>query len=128
VTQPRALDETHLLSELRDLVAGLRHHLEEERATGLEGWPKGSGPSRKKAPPSPPPSSPSLTLEGVREELETVGGVSSTPPGRISSLAREIPGQAGLRGEGPGRTKTSRGNPSSAWPGNSSPRSSRPFS
>ena len=31
-TQPRALDETHLLSELKDLVSGLRHHLEEERS------------------------------------------------------------------------------------------------
>jgi uracil-DNA glycosylase len=68
-TQPRALDETHLLFELRDLVAGLRHHLEEERSMGLEGWPKGSAPSRKKALPSPPPSSSPLTLEDVREEL-----------------------------------------------------------
>ncbi len=68
-TQPRALDETHLLLEFRDLVAGLRHHLEEERSMGLEGWPKGSAPSRKKALPSPPPSSSPLTLEDVREEL-----------------------------------------------------------
>ncbi len=67
--QPRTLEETHLLSELHDLVAGLRHYLEEERAAGLEGWPKASGPSPRKASPSAvPPSSP-LTLEAVREEL-----------------------------------------------------------
>jgi uracil-DNA glycosylase len=68
-TQPRALDETPFLSELRDMVAGLRHHLEEERSMGLEGWTKRSVPSRQKAVPSPPPPSSSLSLEEVREEL-----------------------------------------------------------
>ena len=68
-TQPQVLDETPFLSELRDMVAGLRHHLEEERSMGLEGWPRGSAPSLRKAVPSPPPPSSALTLEEVREKL-----------------------------------------------------------
>lgn len=68
-SQPRALAQAHLLFELKDLVTGLRHHLEEERARGLEGWPMSPDRRRKEAyaPHSAPPSS--LTLEEVREEL-----------------------------------------------------------
>jgi uracil-DNA glycosylase family 4 len=111
-TQPRAIDETHLLSELRDLVVGLRHHLEEERATGLEGWPKDSGPSRKKAPPSPPPSSPSLTLEDVREELGDCHRC------KLHSTRKNIVFGTGnpraklvFVGEGPGRDEDLQGKP-----------------
>jgi len=68
-SQPRPLNETHLLLQLKDLVTGLRHHLEEERAMGFEGWPKSSVPPRKKALSPPPAPLSSLTLEEVREEL-----------------------------------------------------------
>ncbi|MGE5252916.1 MAG: uracil-DNA glycosylase [Planctomycetaceae bacterium] len=67
--QPQALTQAHLLFELKDLVTGLRHHLEEERARGLEGWPMSSERRRKEvSAPHPAPRS-SLTLEEVREEL-----------------------------------------------------------
>ena len=56
---------------LRDLVAGLRRHLEEERDLGFEGWPQpvnkksGLEPARKET----EPQSPRQTLAEVREEL-----------------------------------------------------------
>jgi DNA polymerase len=59
------------LAELRKIVVGLRHHLEEEKFRGLEGWPRASsGPaknasSRPLEKSSPFPSS----LEAVRSEL-----------------------------------------------------------
>lgn len=67
--QPRALDETDFLAELRDLVSGLRHHLEDEKSMGLQGWPRGSSPSPGKTRPSPAPSPAPSTLEEVRAEL-----------------------------------------------------------
>jgi len=111
-TQPRALDETHLLSELKDLVSGLRHHLEEERSMGLEGWPRSSAPSRKKALPSPPPSSSPLTLEDVREELGDCRRC------KLHSTRTNIVFGAGnpraklvFVGEGPGRDEDLQGQP-----------------
>jgi DNA polymerase len=57
--------------ELRKLIIGLRHFLEEERTLGLEGWPRASSPAGTKSLSgtamgrSPFPSS----LEAVRSEL-----------------------------------------------------------
>jgi uracil-DNA glycosylase family 4 len=111
-TQPRALDETPFLSELRDLVSGLRHHLEEERSMGLEGWPRGSVPSLKKVVPSPPPSSSALTLEEVREELGDCRRC------KLHSTRTNIVFGAGspraklvFVGEGPGRDEDLQGQP-----------------
>ena len=64
-------DQKSYLAELREMVIGLRHHLEDERNLGLEGWPRASslpeakslsGPAMGR---SPSPSS----LEAVRSEL-----------------------------------------------------------
>ncbi len=64
-------DQKSYLAELREMVIGLRHHLEDERNLGLEGWPRASslpgakslsGPAMGR---SPSPSS----LESVRSEL-----------------------------------------------------------
>jgi len=58
-------------AELRQLIIGLRHYLEEERTLGLEGWPRASSPARAESLSgpatgrSPSPSS----LEAVRSEL-----------------------------------------------------------
>ncbi len=53
------------LSELRELVRGLRHHLENEKRLGVEGWPKRSATGGRK----PPRPSGLRTLESVRAEL-----------------------------------------------------------
>jgi uracil-DNA glycosylase family 4 len=64
-------DQKSSLAELREMVIGLRHYLEEERNLGLEGWPRASSPAGAKSPSapamrrSPSPSS----LEAVRSEL-----------------------------------------------------------
>ncbi len=109
-SQPRALNQTQLLRQLKDLVTGLRHYLEEERAMGLEGWPKSSVPSQSKA--FGPSSPPSLALEEVREELgdcrrcklhstrtNIVFG-AGTPEARLVFV-----------GEGPGRDEDLQGKP-----------------
>ncbi len=109
-SQPRALNQTQLLRQLKDLVTGLRHHLEEERAMGLEGWPKSSVASQRKA--FCPPSPPFLTLAEVREELgdcrrcklhstrtNIVFG-AGTPEARLVFV-----------GEGPGRDEDLQGKP-----------------
>src|SRR5512143_4175457 len=109
-SRPRALNQTHLLLQLRDLVTGLRHHLEEERAMGLEGWPRAAVPPRKKAlSPSPPPS---LTLEEVREELGDCRRC------KLHSTRTNIvfgTGKPGAKlifvGEGPGRDEDLQGKP-----------------
>jgi len=111
-SQPRALNQTHLLLQLKDLVTGLRHHLEEERAMGLEGWPRSSVPPPKKAPAPPAAPASSLTLEEVREELgdcrrcklhstrtNIVFG-TGTPKARLVFV-----------GEGPGRDEDLQGKP-----------------
>ena len=111
-SQPPALNQTHLLLQLKDLVTGLRHHLEEERAMGLEGWPRSSVPPPKKAPAPPAAPASSLTLEEVREELgdcrrcklhstrtNIVFG-TGTPKARLVFV-----------GEGPGRDEDLQGKP-----------------
>ena len=93
-SQPRALNQNHLLLQLKDLVTGLRHHLEEERAMGLEGWPKSSVPPRKKAP-SPPPASPSSVARGAARvgEPATAAAASSivSRPARQATVVSEAP-------------------------------------
>ena len=112
-SQPRALNQTHLLLQLKDLVTGLRHHLEEERAMGLEGWPKSSVPPRKKAP-SPPPAPPSssLTLEEVREELGDCRRckLHSTRTNIVFGTGNPKAGLVFV-GEGPGRDEDLQGKP-----------------
>jgi DNA polymerase len=64
-------DQKSYLAELREMVVGLRHYLEEEKNQGLEGWPQAAPPPETKAPSGPAVrrfSSPS-TLEAVRTEL-----------------------------------------------------------
>ena len=111
-SQPRALDQTQLLLQLKDLVAGLRHYLEEERAKGLEGWPKSSAPSRRKAFSPPPPSPSILTLKEVREELGDCRRC------KLHSTRTNIVFGAGnprallvFVGEGPGRDEDLQGKP-----------------
>jgi len=110
--QPRALNQAPLLLQLKDLVTGLRYHLEEERAMGLEGWPKSPGSPRKKAPAPPPAPLSSLTLEGVREELGDCRRCKLHPTrtnivfGTGNPKARLV-----FVGEGPGRDEDLQGKP-----------------
>jgi DNA polymerase len=111
--QPSALDQTHLLLQLRDLVTGLRHYLEEERAMGLKGWPRNSTLSPKTAPPASraPVVSP-LTLEDVREELgdcrrcKLHSGRTHIVFGTGNPKAKLV-----FVGEGPGRDEDLQGKP-----------------
>jgi uracil-DNA glycosylase len=111
-SRPRALNQTHLLLQLKDLVTGLRHHLEEERAMGLEGWPRSSVPSPRKAFSPAPAAAPSLTLEELREELGDCRRC------KLHSTRRNIvfgEGNPKARlifvGEGPGRDEDLQGKP-----------------
>lgn len=126
----RAVNFGHasLLSELRDLVVGLHHHLEEEKALGLEGWPVRFLPgdsalahsrsrdlrSRRQESSAPPrPAGPSrLTLEEVREELGDCRRC------KLHSGRTQIVFGSGDRnaklvfvGEGPGRDEDLQGEP-----------------
>jgi uracil-DNA glycosylase family 4 len=70
--KPQDMNLAHapLLAELRDLVVGLRRHLEEEKSLGLEGWPRQSATLRKEVLPRPPaPPAASRTLRTIREEM-----------------------------------------------------------
>jgi len=51
------------LTELREIIVGLRHHLEEERRAGFEGWPRSSSSAAVERVLSP------TGLEAVRSEL-----------------------------------------------------------
>jgi len=62
-SSPIGFIRSALLTELREIVRGLRFHLEEEKSMGFEGWPRGSG-----RPPDQPPLPPS-NLEAIRSEL-----------------------------------------------------------
>jgi uracil-DNA glycosylase family 4 len=111
-SQPRALAQAHLLSELKDLVTGLRHHLEEERARGLEGWPMSPARRRKEASaPHPAPPS-SLTLEEVREELGDCRRckLHSTRTNIVFGTGNPRAGLVFV-GEGPGRDEDLQGKP-----------------
>ena len=64
-------DQKSYLAELREMVTGLRHYLDEERNLGLQGWPRASSP-----PGANPTSRPSLahspspvSLQAIRSEL-----------------------------------------------------------
>ena len=59
------------LAELRKIVVGLRHHLEEEKLWGLEGWLRASANPTANASSQPSEKSPSFpsSLEVVRSEL-----------------------------------------------------------
>jgi uracil-DNA glycosylase family 4 len=111
-SQPRALNQTQLLLQLKNLVTGLRHYLEEERAMGLEGWPKSSAPPRKKASSPPPPSPSSSSLKEVREELGDCRRC------KLHSSRKKIVFGTGnpkallvFVGEGPGRDEDLQGKP-----------------
>jgi uracil-DNA glycosylase family 4 len=111
-SQPRALNQTQLLLQLKNLVTGLRHYLEEERAMGLEGWPKSSAPPREKASSPPPPSPSSSSLKEVREELGDCRRC------KLHSTRTNIVFGAGnprallvFVGEGPGRDEDLQGKP-----------------
>lgn len=112
-SRPPALEQTHLLLQLRDLVTGLRHYLEEQRAMGLEGWPKSSTLSPKPAPvASRAPVVSSPTLEDVREELgdcrrcKLHSSRTNIVFGTGSPKARLV-----FVGEGPGRDEDLQGMP-----------------
>jgi len=59
------------LAELRQIVVGLRHHLEEEKLLGVEGWPRASASPAASASSRPSEKSPPFpsSLEVVRSEL-----------------------------------------------------------
>lgn len=101
------LEHPRLLAELRDLVAGLRHHLEEEKAMGLEGWPRSSKESSSAAQPTEP-----STLEAVREELGDCRRCKLHPTrtnivfGTGNPMAKLV-----FVGEGPGRDEDIQGKP-----------------
>jgi DNA polymerase len=112
-TQTPALDQPDFLLHLRDLVAGLRHYLEEERAVGFEGWTKKSAPSPPMAPPGShrPVVSP-LSLEEVRRELgdcrrcKLHSGRTNIVFGTGNPKAKLV-----FVGEGPGRDEDLQGKP-----------------
>jgi len=101
------------VAELRDLVVGLRRHLEEEKGLGLEGWSSRSSVPRRK--PSPQPSASLLspvTLEAVREELGDCRRC------KLHSTRTQIVFGSGnpraklvFVGEGPGRDEDLQGQP-----------------
>jgi DNA polymerase len=64
-------DQKSDAAELRQLIIGLRHYLEEERTLGLEGWPRASSPGGAESLSGPGVGrSPSpASLEAVRSEL-----------------------------------------------------------
>lgn len=74
-SHPFRVDQNSYLAELREIIVGLRHHLEEEKCLGLDGWPQVSGhshgniSSRLSAKSSSIPAS----LAAVRSELGDCG-------------------------------------------------------
>jgi DNA polymerase len=112
-SRPINWGDTSLVAELRDLVIGLRHHLEEEKRLGLEGWSRRSSAPRPE--PSPQPSAAPLsstTLEGVREELGDCRRC------KLHSTRTQIVFGSGnpqaklvFVGEGPGRDEDLQGQP-----------------
>ena len=112
-SQSPALDQAHLLGQLKDLVAGLRYHLEEERSMGFEGWPRSSAPHRKTAPSASaaPPSSP-RTLQDVREELGDCRRCKLHSGRTNIVFGTGNPGaKLAFVGEGPGRDEDLQGKP-----------------
>ena len=112
-SQPSNLGQVTLLAELQDLVVGLRHYLEDEKHSGLEGWPKRSSSPRPKASPQPLVVSASpITLEAVREELGDCRRC------KLHSTRTQIVFGSGnpqaklvFVGEGPGRDEDLQGQP-----------------
>ena len=112
-SRPMNLGDTPSVAELRDLVIGLRRHLEEEKRLGLEGWPRRSSVPRLE--PSPQPSAATLspmTLEAVREELGDCRRC------KLHSTRTQIVFGSGnpraklvFVGEGPGRDEDLQGQP-----------------
>lgn len=112
-SQPSNLGHAPLLAELRDLVVGLRHYLEEEKRLGVEGWPKRSPSPRYKASPQPLVVSASpMTLEEVREELGDCRRckLHSTRT-RIVFGSGNPQAKLVFVGEGPGRDEDLQGQP-----------------
>jgi uracil-DNA glycosylase family 4 len=101
-------------AELRKLIVGLRHYLEDERNVGLEGWPRASSPAGAK-----PLSGPTMgrspspySLEAVRSELGDCRRCKLHPYrtqivfGTGSSQAKLV-----FVGEAPGRDEDLQGEP-----------------
>jgi DNA polymerase len=111
------LDHPRFLGELRELVAGLRHHLEDEKSLGLEGWPRSSPvismpfPKKKKSFPSAQPAALS-TLEAVREELGECRRCKLHPTRTNIVFGTGNPkAKLAFVGEGPGRDEDLQGKP-----------------
>lgn len=110
---PPNLSPAPILADLRNLVVGLRHYLEEEKRLGVEGWPKLSPSRGPKASPQrlAAPASP-MTLEAVRDELGDCRRC------KLHSTRTQIVFGSGnpqaklvFVGEGPGRDEDLQGQP-----------------
>jgi len=117
--KPRSLrlDHPRFLGELRELVAGLRHHLEEEKSLGVEGWPRSSPvnsmpfPMKKESSPAAQPAALS-TLEAVREELGECRRCKLHPTRTTIVFGTGNPkAKLAFVGEGPGRDEDLQGKP-----------------
>jgi uracil-DNA glycosylase family 4 len=110
--QPAGLGSSSLCAEFRDLLIGLRHYLEEEKALGLEGWPQRS--SKRPLESSPQLEGPSLplTLEGIREDLGDCRRCKLHPTRTQIVFGSGNPGaKLVFVGEGPGRDEDLQGKP-----------------
>jgi DNA polymerase len=111
------LDHPRFLDELKEIVAGLRHHLEDEKYSGLEGWPRSSPvismpfPKKKETLPSAQPAALS-TLEAVREELGECRRCKLHPTRTNIVFGTGNPkAKLVFVGEGPGRDEDLQGKP-----------------
>ncbi len=112
-SRPLNLGHASVLAELRDLVVGLRHYLEEEKRSGLEGWPRRSSLlPPKTSPQSQAAPLSSMTLEAVRQELGDCRRC------KLHSTRTQIVFGSGhpqaklvFVGEGPGRDEDLQGQP-----------------
>ena len=111
------LDHPRFLVELRELLVGLRHHLEEEKSLGLEGWPRSSPvnsmpfPMKKESSSAVQPAR-SSTLEAVREELGDCRRCKLHPTRTNIVFGTGNPkAKLAFVGEGPGRDEDLQGKP-----------------
>jgi DNA polymerase len=112
-SQSMNLVHAPLLAELRDLVAGLRRHLEEEKSLGLEGWDGRSSTLEKQVfPGRPSPPTSSMTLEAIREEMgECRRCKLHSTRTQIVFGTGNLQARLVFVGEGPGRDEDLQGQP-----------------